>query len=97
MNKFVKSDLYRYTGKKTVGAAVKQFFINRAFRIQVFIRLSNGGGIQGKIAKVLYYANRYFYPNIQISYRCKIGYGLYIGHSDPVIVSRFTTFGSNVN
>lgn len=43
MNKFVKSDLYRYTGKKTVGAAVKQFFINRAFRIQVFIRLSNGG------------------------------------------------------
>lgn len=97
MNKFVKSDLYRYTGKKTVGAAVKQFFINRAFRIQVFIRLSNGGGIQGKIAKVLYYANRYFYPNIQISYRCKIGYGLYIGHSGPVIVSRFTTFGSNVN
>lgn len=51
MNKFVKSDLYRYTGKKTVGAAVKQFFINRAFRIQVFIRLSNGGGYRGRLQK----------------------------------------------
>lgn len=53
MNKFVKSDLYRYTGKKTVGAAVKQFFINRAFRIQVFIRLSNGGGDTGEDCKSL--------------------------------------------
>lgn len=93
MNEYIKSDLYRYTGKKTVGAAIRQFIINRAFRIQVFIRLSNRGNVQGKIAKVLYYANRYFYPNIQISYRCKIGYGLYIGHGGPVIVSRFTTFG----
>ena len=97
MNEYIKSDLYRYTGKKTVGAAIRQFIINRAFRIQVFIHLSNRGNVLGKIAKVLYYANRYFYPNIQISYRCKIGYGLYIGHGGPVIVSRFTTFGSNVN
>lgn len=46
---------------------------------------------------MFYYANRYLYPNIQISYRCKIGYGLYIGHGGPVIVSRYTSFGSNVN
>lgn len=97
MDKYIISDLYRYTGKKTVGVAIKQFLINRAFRIQVYIRLSSRGGVHGQIAKVLYYASRYFYPNIQISYRCRIGYGLYIGHGGPVIVSRFTTFGSNVN
>lgn len=85
--------MFRYTGKKTVGAAVKQFII---ICIQVLIRLSNRG-VRGKIAKALYYANRYFDPNIQISYRCKIGYRLYIGHGDPVIVSRFTSFGSNMN
>lgn len=56
-----------------------------------------GGGVYGKIAKFFYYMNRYFYPSIQISYRCKIGYGLYIGHGGPVIVSRYTSFGSNVN
>lgn len=97
MNEYIKSDLYRYTGRKTYKAAFKEFIVNRAFRIQVFIRLSNRGGVSGWIAKAFYYANRYFYPNIQISYRCKIGYGLYIGHGGPVIVSRFTTFGSNVN
>lgn len=97
MNEYVKSDLYRYTGRKTFGAAFKQFIINRAFRVQVFIRLSNVGGVKGCIAKMCYYINRYFYPSIQISYRCKMGYGLYIGHGGPVIVSRFTSFGSNVN
>lgn len=44
MNEYVKSDLYRYTGRKTFGAAFKQFIINRAFHAQVFIRLSNVGG-----------------------------------------------------
>ena len=97
MNKYIKSDLYRYTAKTSWLSAIKSFLINRAFRIQVFIRLSNRGGIMGNIAKLFYYVNRYFYPSIQISYSCKLGYGLYIGHGGPVIVSRYTSFGSNVN
>lgn len=44
MDEYIVSDLYRYTGKKTVGVAIKQFLINRAFRIQVYIRLSSRGG-----------------------------------------------------
>ena len=53
MDEYIVSDLYRYTGKKTVGVAIKQFLINRAFRIQVYIRLSSRGGVHGQIAKVL--------------------------------------------
>lgn len=97
MDEYIKSDLFRYTGKVSFTTALKQFLVNRAFRVQVFIRASNRGGVYGKIAKFFYYMNRYFYPSIQISYRCKIGYGLYIGHVGPVIVSRYTSFGSNVN
>lgn len=44
MDEYIVSDLYRYTGKKTVGVAIKQFLINRAFHIQVYIRLSSRGG-----------------------------------------------------
>lgn len=62
-----------------------------------FLFVGVTGGVRGHIARAIYYANRYFYPNIQISYRCKIGYGLYIGHVGPVIVSRFTYLGLNVN
>ena len=97
MDEYIKSDLFRYTGKVSFTTALKQFLVNRAFRVQVFIRASNRGGVYGKISKFFYYVNRYFYPSIQISYRCKIGYGLYIGHGGPVIVSRYTSFGSNVN
>lgn len=97
MDTYIKSDLFRYTGKTTLRSAIISFFINRAFRIQVFIRLSKKSGIKGKLARIFYYINRYFTPSIQISYRCSIGYGLYIGHGGPVIVSRYTSFGNNVN
>lgn len=51
MDEYIVSDLYRYTGKKTVGVAIKQFLINRAFRIQVYIRLSSRGGYTDKSQK----------------------------------------------
>lgn len=44
MNEYIKSDLFRYTGKKSFMAAAKQFVINRSFRVQVFIRVSSQGG-----------------------------------------------------
>ena len=96
MNEYIKSDLFRYTGKTSFFAAVSNFFVNRAFRHQVYIRMSNKKGITGKIGKGLYYINRSLNKNMQISYRCKIGYGLYIGHGGPIVISRYTKFGNNV-
>lgn len=47
MDEYIKSDLFRYTGKVSFTTALKQFLVNRAFRVQVFIRASNrGGGIR---------------------------------------------------
>lgn len=43
MDEYIKSDLFRYTGKVSFTTALKQFLINRAFRVQVFIRASNRG------------------------------------------------------
>lgn len=97
MREYIKSDLFRYTGKTTLLSFVREFLIGRAFRHQVFIRMANASGFVGKVGKILYYINRYFCPGLQISYRCKIGYGLYIGHGGPIVVSRFVTIGNNCN
>ena len=97
MNEYIKSDLFRYSGKTTLSSAMANFAYNRAFRHQVYLRWSNEKGLKGKIARGLYYLNRFLNKNMQISYRCKIGYGFYIGHGGPIVVSRYTSFGNNVN
>lgn len=97
MNEYIKSDLFRYSGKTSFPSAIANFAYNRAFRHQVFIRWSNENGIKGKVARGLYYLNRFLNKNMQISYRCEIGYGFYIGHGGPIVVSRYTKFGNNVN
>lgn len=35
--------------------------------------------------------------NIQISYKTRIGYGLYIGHNGPVVINPTAIIGNNVN
>lgn len=97
MNEYIKSDLFRYSGKTSFLSAIANFAYNRAFRHQVFIRWSNENGIMGKVARGFYYLNRFLNKNMQISYRCEIGYGFYIGHGGPIVVSRYTKFGNNVN
>ena len=54
MDEYIKSDLFRYTGKVSFTTALKQFLVNRAFRVQVFIRASNrGGGYTAKLRSFL--------------------------------------------
>lgn len=97
MNEYIKSDLFRYSGKTSFFSAIANFVYNRSFRHQVYLRWSNEKGVKGKFGKNLYYLNRFFNKNMQISYRCEIGYGLYIGHGGPIVISRYTKFGNNVN
>lgn len=49
MDEYIKSDLFRYTGEVSFTTALKQFLMNRAFRVQVFIRASNRGGYTAKL------------------------------------------------
>lgn len=46
MNKYVASDLMRYSGKVTARAFVKTYLKSRSFRWQVAFRLVNGKGIE---------------------------------------------------
>lgn len=97
MNEYIKSDLFRYSGKTSFLSATANFLYNRSFRHQVYLRWSNEKGLKGKVGRTLYYLNRFLNKNMQISYRCEIGYGFYIGHGGPIVVSRYTKFGNNVN
>ena len=63
---------------------------------QVYMRMCNAGWWIRYPGLVLYYISRILHSNLQISYKCKIGYGLYIGHV-PVLVNSAVTIGNNVN
>ena len=95
MNKFIKSDLFRYTAKTSIGAFISTYFKNKAFRYQVAFRLSQRRGISKAIGVCLYAISSNQYT--KIGRGAKIGYGLYIGHNGPVIISSDVTIGNNVN
>lgn len=46
MNKYIKSDLYRYRGNTSWISFVKEFLHHRAFRYMVAHRLLNSTGIE---------------------------------------------------
>jgi len=94
--KYIKSDLYRYGGDLGLKAFLKNYFLNRGFNFTFWLRLTSSGGIIGKLAKPIYmYKKRKF--GIDINHTMKVGYGLYIGHGGPLIVSPSATLGNNVN
>lgn len=96
MNLYVQSDLYRYVGEVTPCAFVDQYLHNAAFRYMVAFRLVNSSNsierLLGKALWLLRNRNR-----IQIPRNTQIGYGLYIGHSGPIVVSESAMIGNNCN
>lgn len=93
---YIKSDLYRYMGRLSMGAFCIAWFKHQTFRHQVYMRMCNADWCIRYLGFVLYYISRILHSNLQISYKCKIGYGLYIGHV-PVLVNSAVTIGNNVN
>lgn len=93
MNEYVKSDLYRYTGRTDSRAFWGMYRHNRTFRWQVAFRLAKTGSIWGK---VLWKLNRMKHE-IDIPLETQVGYGLYIGHGGPIICNPTAVIGNNVN
>ena len=106
---YIMSDLYKYEGRISVKDFVKLFLSRESFRWQVAFRLCHGEGIVAIFGKWGLRLIGIMGRRIEISPTTLIGYGLYIGHSGPVIVnhstkignncvlSQFTTIGSNHN
>lgn len=93
MNEYVKSDLFRYTGRIDNRSFLRLYLKNHCFRYQVAFRLLNTKGISCLFGTVLWYLRD---RSISIPKETKIGYGLYIGHGN-VVINRAATLGNNVN
>ena len=96
MLKYIKSELYRYYGNISLFLFIKCYFLNRGFNYSVWFRLASAKGIFGKFARLIL-ARKTFKTGIDINYKTKIGYGLYIGHGGPVIINGTTVIGNNCN
>lgn len=97
MNQYVKSDLYRCYGKTNFFTFVKALLSNRTFRLQRVIRLCNSKcRLIRCIGRIKYFFNR-TRKRIQIPYKTKIGYGLYIGHCGPIVINESAEIGNNCN
>lgn len=96
LNEYVKSDLFRYYGKYDFITFIKGYYKNRAFRLQVALRLSQSTGLTKILGNILWAING-SKQIIQISKKQKIGYGLYIGHGGPVVINPSVVIGNNVN
>lgn len=95
MNEFLKSDLYRYSGKKSIKSFLDCYRKEAGFRFSVAYRLINSEGLE-KIVGIFLWVIRNK-QLIQISRHTKIGYGLYISHGGPVVVNPTTIIGNNCN
>lgn len=92
----IKSDLMRYYGKTDKATMLKGLLKNPTFRFQFILRLCQGTGIIKFFGRILWKFNR-TRKTIQISPETKIGYGLYIAHNGPVVVSPSAVIGNNCN
>jgi len=99
MNKILKADMYRYTGKCTGLRNFIKVFFAPGFRYTYFLR---------KAAKYKMYSPLGFYYRLIVrAYQFKYGYqinpdtvigeGFYIGHFGFIVVNKFATIGRNCN
>ena len=96
MNDYIKSDLMRYYGKYDILTFFKAYLRNRTFRFQYAFRLCQCTGFIKFIGLFLWAINK-TRKTIQLPYQTKVGYGLYIGHSGPIVVNSTTIIGNNCN
>lgn len=86
----------RYYGRADKKTLIKALLKNSTFRFQFALRLCQGKGAVKCIGRILWRLNR-TRKTIQISPQTKIGYGLYIAHNGPVVISPTAVIGNNCN
>lgn len=94
---YVKSDLYRYYGNTKIINFIIAFNFNRGFNFMFWFRLAQSRiFFISSISKMIVFFKRRSYQ-IDIPVGTKIGYGFYIGHGGPIIISPTAIFGNNCN
>ncbi len=96
MNKYIKSDLFRYYGKSDFITFIKALLVNASFRFQYAWRMRQSKGLLKYYGLILWFLNRNR-KRIDLPVQTKVGYGLYIGHGGPVVVNPTAVIGNNVN
>lgn len=94
---YVKSDLFRYSGKLSLKSFLRHYFFNRSFRYSFWFRLAKSDSLLARsVARVVHFMlTRKF--GIQIPVNTEVGYGLYIGHGMSLVVNQTARIGNNVN
>ena len=96
----IRSDLFRYNGQSDIKSFLKNFLINRGFKITVYYRI---GHFLFRINSILLKPFTLFYIlkcnkyTVNISLKTSIGFGFYLGHPFAVAISRYAKLGNNVN
>lgn len=94
---FIKSDLYRYTGKLSAKNFIRNYFFNRSFYYTFWFRLCKSKNlILQFIARVMHFRLSRKY-GIQIPRSVQVGYGLYIGHGMALVLNPSVKIGNNCN
>lgn len=95
--KYIKSDLYRYYGRKDSLTMLKAMLFNRSFKYSFWLRACQSNNKVVKLISIFmhrFFSTRY---GIHISIKTKIGYGFYIGHGMGVVISPSAVIGNNCN
>lgn len=93
----IKSDLYRYGGKTTVKAFLRNFIFNRSFNYMFWFRLGQSKPWFVRWPAMVAHRCLTLRYGVHIPLQVKVGFGLYIGHGMGLIVNPTTRIGNNCN
>lgn len=93
----IEADLYRHTGKVSVGLVMKNLLLNNGFSYMFWFRLCRSQNFLIRtFARFMHHILSVRYQ-IQLPKEAVVGPSLYIGHATGVIVNSTATIGENCN
>lgn len=97
----IKSDLYRYHGKVSLKLFIRDFFVNRGFKISLIYRIchyyyKNNRHLRLGLFKILllHYQTKF---GIDLFPKTEIKEGLFINHGFGIVIHSSSKIGKNVN
>jgi len=99
----LKSDLYRYAGNSNLSSFIYNIVLSPGFKYSFWMRtnayLRSHSSLRFLLFPFAWLILRHyvFKLGISISYRTKIGSGLYIGHFGGIVINPMAVIGKNCN